>query len=100
LVVLAFLTPLGVILPRVFRSEEAWGEWDAGYLRAVLGYAPERLARGIHIWHAPAAGYSLPTGAACFGSQLVSYLVSGLLGLLLVALSVFLISKLARRNEG
>jgi hypothetical protein len=99
LLALALLTPLGIILPRLFHAEETWGEWDTGHLRGVLGYVPERLARGAHIWHAPVAGYTFSQEGACLASRLFSYVIAGLAGLVLIALAVVLLARIGHTHE-
>ncbi len=99
LVVLALLTPLGIILPRVFHSDEPFGEWAPEHLGRLLGYVPERLMRYAHIWHAPAAGYSFPKGGACIGSQLFFYIIAGLAGVILISLAVILLARIVRPHE-
>jgi hypothetical protein len=91
LLALALLTPLGIVLPRVFHAEE--------HLRKVLGYVPERLSRGAHIWHAPVAGYSFSKDGACLASQLFFYIMAGLAGIALIALAVVLLVRILRTNE-
>ena len=73
-----------------------WGEWGPGHLRRVLGYVPERLGRGAHIWHAPAAGYSFSKDGASLASQLFFYIVAGLAGIALIALAVVLLARIVR----
>jgi hypothetical protein len=99
LLALALLTPLGIVLPRVFHAEGTWGEWGPEHLRKVLGYVPERLSRGAHIWHAPVAGYSFSKDGACLASQLFFYIMAGLAGIALIALAVVLLVRILRTNE-
>ena len=99
LLALAVLTPLGIILPRVFHSEMPFGEWDPAHLREVLGYVPEKLMRGAHIWRAPAADYSFSKGGASLGPQLFFYLIAGLAGIALVSLAVVLLARIVRTHE-
>ncbi len=99
LLALALLTPLGIVIPKIFHAEETWGEWDTGHLRGVLGYVPERLARGAHIWHAPAAGYSFSKDGACLASQLFFYFIAGMAGLALIAIAVVLLARIGHTNE-
>ena len=99
LLALALLTPLGIVLPRVFRAEGTWGEWGPEHLRKVLGYVPERLGRGAHIWHAPAAGYSFSEAGAGLASQLFFYFIAGLAGFALIVLAVVLLARIVRINE-
>ena len=99
LLALALLTPLGIVLPKVFHAEGTWGEWGPEHLGQVLGYVPERLSRGAHIWRAPAAGYSFSKDGACLASQLFFYIIAGLAGIALIALAVVLLARIVRTNE-
>jgi hypothetical protein len=99
LLALALLTPLGIVLPRVFHAEETWGEWGPEHLGRVFGYVPERLSRSAHIWRAPAAGYSFSKDGACLASQLFFYILAGLAGVILIGLAVFLLVRIVRANE-
>jgi hypothetical protein len=99
LLALALLTPLGLVLPRVFHAEGTWGEWGPEHLRKTLGYVPERLGRSAHVWHAPAAGYSFSKDGACLASQLFFYIIAGLAGITIIALAVVLLARIVRTNE-
>lgn len=98
LLALAVLSPLGIILPKAFHSEGPFGEWGPEYFGRALGYVPEGIKRGVDLWHAPAQGYTFLKDA-CFVSQLLFYVASGLLGLLLAGLLVFLLARMGRRDE-
>lgn len=100
LVVLACLTPLGIVLPRVLGSAEAWGEWGPGYLRTMLGYLPEGLRKTMDIWHAPASNYTLPWAGGSLISRLLSYGISGVAGLLIILLVVRLLMRTIKGHEG
>jgi len=93
LLVMALLSPLGIILPRVFRAEGAWGEWAPGTLVKLLGYLPEGLRRTAETWKAPMAQYSLNAGNRSLLFQICCYVLSGLLGLVLVSLLIYLLSR-------
>jgi cobalt/nickel transport protein len=99
LLVLALLTPCGVLLPRIFHSDGAWGEWGAERLATILGYMPEGMKGSAHIWKAPVSDYDFFAGSSSLVSRSVAYAVSGLLGLALVACVVFLLMKVIKRHE-
>jgi prolipoprotein diacylglyceryltransferase len=93
LILLAFLSPLGLLLPRLFNADEAWGEWAPEKLMKLLGYIPERLYRTANIWKAPLPDYSPVPDHPSFLFQAAWYVVSALLG---VALILALVSLLKR----
>ena len=99
LFVMTLLTPLGIIFPRIFDTGAAWGEWGVNKLEQLLGYAPQGLKRLSHIWKAPIPNYNLGGSDASMTVQLLSYLASGVLGLLAVGLVVFVITRFLVKNE-
>jgi len=98
LLILTFLTPLGILLPEKFRAEEAWGEWGIEKLEKLLGYIPEGLKKWSDFWRAPIPDYNFGGEEASMTIQVISYLISGLLGVGICALAVFLISRLIAKN--
>ncbi len=99
LVVMALLSPLGVIVPRVFHAEGAWGEWAPATLRKLLGYVPEGLRRTSEVWKAPIPQYGLNAEGSSLLLQTSLYVASGLLGLAMVALLIYILSKYLGRHE-
>jgi hypothetical protein len=95
LVVLALLTPLGLLIPERLGAGGAWGEWSPEELRKIVGHVPQGVARLSGLWRPPAADYSVHGVAPAFG-----YLISAVVGAALVAGLTILIGKaLARRKE-
>lgn len=99
LIIMALLSPIGLILPARFKAGNAWGEWGAETLEKLLGYVPEGLKRYADLWRAPIPGYNLGGEEASAGLQALFYIISGLLGMLVVALVVYGISKLLAKHE-
>jgi cobalt/nickel transport system permease protein len=86
LAVLVVITPLGLLAPGT-----AWGEWGANELaNRGLGFVPQGLARLETLWGAPLAGYDLPA----LGNTNLGYVLSAVLGVLLVAVVAWLFSRL------
>ena len=99
LLILTLLTPLGIILPEIFKAGGAWGEWGPEELEKLIGYVPKGLKRLADLWKAPVPDYSLGGEGASLTVQVLSYLVSGLIGILAIVLIVYLISKVVIKNE-
>jgi hypothetical protein len=99
LIILAFLSPLGIILPEMFKAEDAWGEWSTETLQKVLGYVPEGLRKYSDLWKAPVPDYSFGGHGATFAQQILYYSISGLLGVAIVVLIICVISKLLVKHE-
>jgi cobalt/nickel transport protein len=98
LLIMALLTPLGILLPEKFGSEEAWGEWGINKLERLLGYVPEGSKKLADLWKAPIPDYNFGSEGASMTIQVISYVVSGLLGLGACAFIVFLVSRLIVRH--
>jgi hypothetical protein len=98
LLVVALLTPLGILLPEKFNAEDAWGEWGVDKLEKLLGYVPEGLKKLTDLWKAPIPDYNFGGEGASKTVQVVSYIASGLLGIGACALAVFIISRFIVRH--
>ncbi len=98
LVVMALLSPIGIFLPKYFDAEDAWGEWSAEKLQELIGYIPAGLGKLADLWKAPMPDYNPAGDGAVLGIQAVWYVVSGLLGILLVAGAMYLLARLLRRH--
>ena len=88
LLVMALLTPLGIILPRIFDAAAAWGEWGVDKLEQLLGYTPQGLKKLSDLWKAPVPNYNFGGKDASMTLQILSYLASGVLGVAAVGLVV------------
>ena len=58
LVVLALLSPVGVILPDMFKAGSAWGEWGPDEIGKMVGYVPQGMKNLADLWQAPMPDYS------------------------------------------
>ncbi|MGB9711808.1 MAG: PDGLE domain-containing protein [Dissulfurimicrobium sp.] len=99
LVVMAFISPIGIILPEKFKAGDAWGEWNIDTLKELVGYVPEGLRRLADIWKAPIPDYNLGGENASFAIQIWSYIVSGIIGILLVGFISYILSKIILKNH-
>jgi cobalt/nickel transport protein len=99
LLIMALLTPIGIYLPEKFRSGDAWGEWGSGKLKEVLGYVPEGLKKLADLWKAPVRDYNFGGENAAFSTQVISYVISGMLGIAVVVIVVYLIAKFLVKHE-
>jgi hypothetical protein len=99
LLVMALLSPLGLIVPRKFNAGEAWGEWGADRIGKLLGYVPEGMKRLADIWHAPVAGYNFGGEGSPMSYRIISYVVSGLIGILLAGMLLYLLSRLLLKKR-
>lgn len=100
LVVLAVLSPLGIILPETFKAGDAWGEWSSETIQEMIGFVPEKLKETADLWSAPIPDYSLGDESSSFAVQALSYILSGTIGIILCILILFGLSKaLVKKKE-
>ena len=90
---MALLSPLGIFLPGLFKAGDAWGEWGTEKLEKLLGYVPEGLKKLADFWKAPIPDYDLGGEGASMTLQVISYIVSALLG---IAVCAFVLSMVSR----
>lgn len=99
LFIMAVLSPLGILLPAWFHSGDAWGEWDTDTLEKLLGFVPDGLKKYAGLWKAPVPDYNVGGEHAPLAVQVISYIASGVLGILVVALVIYVIAKVMVKNE-
>jgi len=98
--VLVLLTPLGVIIPALFRAEGAWGEWGIDRIEKIVGFVPEGMKRLAGSWKAPLPDYALPGHSTGLAAESVEYVATGIIGVAITAAVMYLLAKiLARKNE-
>jgi hypothetical protein len=98
--ILAMLSPIGLILPEIFKAGAAWGEWSPEQLEKMLGFVPRELKRLSELWSAPLPDYTLKAweGAGLAKSSL-AYVLSAVLGVLAVVGAIWLIGRWITRRE-
>ena len=94
LAALVVLTPLGLIA-----TGTAWGEWSLGEIKEKLGFLPKGLSTMADKWHSLMPDYSLPSlGGGQFGVTL-GYVLSAVIGIVLISGLIILTSKLVLREQ-
>jgi cobalt/nickel transport protein len=99
LLIMALLTPLGIYLPEKFKSGDAWGEWGTDKLKELLGYVPAGLRKFADFWKAPVRDYNFGGEGAAFSTQIISYIISGILGIAAVVIAIYVITKFMGKHE-
>lgn len=99
LLIMALLSPLGILIPALFNSGGAWGEWGTEALESLIGYMPEGMKKYSGIWNAPVPDYSIAGEGGSMAAQSLYYIASGVLGMLLVISLIYLILKISGKNE-
>jgi cobalt/nickel transport protein len=99
LLLLALLSPLGLLLPSIFKSGEPWGESSGDRVEKELGYTPKGMKKDEKIWKAPVKDYALGKKDKPAWEKSVIYIGSGLLGIGIIALGTFWLNKIYKNNE-
>lgn len=98
LLIMVLLTPLGILLPEKFRAKEAWGEWGTDRLEKLVGYIPEGLKKLADLWKAPIPDYNFGGEGASMTVQVISYIVSGLIGITVCTIIFLIVSRFIARH--
>ncbi len=98
LLIIGLLTPLGVLLPEKFKTQEAWGEWGTEKLEKLLGYVPEGLKKLADFWKAPIHDYNFGAEGASVTLKAISYIASGLLVIGICAFIAYTVSKFMAKH--
>lgn len=94
LLVLIILSPLGLIA-----TGTAFGEWGLDELKDEVGFIPAGLAHWANTWtHAIFPDYSVPGLNANFFQSAVGYIISAVVGVVLVAGITMLLSRIIRED--
>jgi cobalt/nickel transport protein len=98
--VLALLSPLGLILPSLFKAEGAWGEWNLDEIERIAKFAPLGMKRLAGIWKAPMPDYTVPGQRTGMVGESLGYVFTAIIGIALVAGIMYLLAKLLGRRKG
>ncbi|HMK43006.1 MAG TPA: hypothetical protein VK445_02595 [Dissulfurispiraceae bacterium] len=99
LVIMALMSPLGIYLPQLFKSVDAWGEWSPEKLKELIGFVPAGLERLADLWKAPIPDYNAAGEGASFGAQAFWYVASALAGIAIGGGIAFLLGRALRRRD-
>lgn len=99
LAIMALLTPLGIYLPEKFNAGDAWGEWGTDKIQELLGYVPEGLKKLADFWKAPVPDYNFGGENAAMSTQVISYIISGIIGIAAGVILIYVITKFLIKHE-
>jgi len=97
--VLILLSPLGIIIPKWFGADGAWGEWGLSQIENVAGFVPEGFRRLAGIWKAPLPDYGLPAANEGLAVESIGYVLSAVIGVALIVGIMYIITKLLGRKS-
>lgn len=92
--IMILLTPLGLLA-----TGTAWGEWGADEIKQSIGYIPKGFAALADKWNALMPDYSLPILGSGQAGSVGGYILSAVVGVLVVAVCIVLMSKLLVKGK-
>ena len=99
--ILIVVSPLGLILPEHFKAGSAWGEWGADEIQTFVGYVPKGLTKFASFWNAPIPDYAFKGWKEKDLSHLsFAYIISAVVGIILVSVLAWLIGKTLTKKGG
>lgn len=88
------LSPLGLIA-----TGTAFGEWGVDQLPEEVGFIPKGLAKLADFWtHSPLPDYGVPGMDATFAQSAGGYILSAIVGVLMIVLVISLFSKIVKED--
>lgn len=95
IVILAILSPIGLVMPNYFKAGVAWGEWGPEEIKGLVGYIPQGLYKLASLWSAPIPDYAFKGWEEKpLPSLSIAYIISAIAGVAIVVLIIFLAGKL------
>jgi cobalt/nickel transport protein len=100
LAVLALLSPIGIIIPDMFKAGSAWGEWSPDEIGKRVGYVPLGMKKLADLWQAPMPDYAF-RGWDSMGLGMLSlaYILSALVGISVIGGVALIIGKMLKPKE-
>ena len=99
LIICALAAPAGIFLPKAFDAEDAWGEWSTETVKKMIGYIPHGMEKIGEIWKAPIPDYNFGDDTSPLSVQVVSYIASAFIGIILCLGVFYLIKIIVYRSE-
>jgi hypothetical protein len=97
--ILALLSPLGLLIPKLLGAGGAWGEWGTDEIRTITGYIPAGMKRLADRWKAPLPDYALPGRSNGLLGESLGYVLAGIIGIAFTAGAMYILTKLLTRKD-
>lgn len=97
--VLIVLSPLGLIIPGLFKAGSAWGEWGTDEIKELVGYVPKGLEKLSSLWNPPIPDYAFKGWEKKGLTHLsFAYIISAVVGVAIVVIVALLIGKILSKK--
>jgi hypothetical protein len=100
IIILVLLSPLGLLLPERLKAQAAWGEWGIDEVNNLVGYVPRGLKKLASLWNSPLPDYAFKGWEERGLSSLsFAYIISAIVGIIVVVAVIYLLAKFLIKNE-
>jgi cobalt/nickel transport protein len=100
LIVLALLSPIGIIIPDTVKAGSAWGEWGTNEIQKMVGFVPQGMQKLTDIWSAPMPDYAFKGWEEKgLGMQSLAYVISAAVGMGIISAITLLFGKIVNKKE-
>ena len=100
LVVLALLSPVGIIIPDKVKAGSAWGEWGTDEIQKMVGFVPQGMKKLADLWQAPMPDYGFKGWEEKgLGMQSLAYVISAAVGMGIIGGIALLFGRIAKQKE-
>jgi cobalt/nickel transport protein len=100
LVVLALLSPVGIIIPDKVKAGSAWGEWGTDEIQKMVGFVPQGMQKLADLWQAPMPDYAFKGWEEKgIGMLSLAYVISAAVGMGIIAGIALLFGKIVHQKE-
>jgi cobalt/nickel transport protein len=100
LAILILLSPLGLIIPSIFGSGTAWGEWSKEEIKQMVGFVPRGMNKISGLWKAPIPNYTFKgQKSENPAKSSISYIISAIIGVVVIVAVTLLYGKIISKRE-
>jgi len=100
LIVLALLSPVGIIIPDKVKAGSAWGEWGTDEIQKMVGFVPQGMKKLADLWKPPMPDYSFQGWEEKgLSMQSIGYVISAIVGIGIISALTLIFGKVVSRKE-
>jgi hypothetical protein len=100
LVVLALLSPVGIIIPDKVKAGSAWGEWGADEIQKMVGFVPQGMQKLADLWNPPMPDYAFKGWEEKgLGMMSLAYIISAVVGMGIIGGITMLFGNIVSKRE-
>jgi cobalt/nickel transport protein len=89
ILIMVVLTPLGIVVPNILKSGNAWGEWSVETIKDKTGVAPEGMKKNAEIYKSPVSDYNTGKESDPLFKRSTGYFISALIGTGIILILTF-----------